>query len=508
MPLIDGRFCNPEMPSEKHRQVIFSPGRILRDGSIKPWRERWLYGGRNGYKDWSFAAAAIEIGVRIPKRLLFTREVQLTIKDSAHQLLCDTVKRLGYDRYYKITDQYIETSAEYRKQTGIETKIIFRGLNDLVSDDVKSMEGIDICVICEAQNLEEKSWNDLNPTIRKPGSEIWGMFNVQYEDDFVYQHVVEHPHDGLIAAKVNYTDTDAPKKMISQVILDQAELMKRQDPDGYEHIWLGDVKKAGGRFYPGFTKEVHCTPHECNEQLFSFKFLARHAQLFMAMDPHTVYYPFCLWIARIKLGEEFFYVVYNEFPTLSFFNSEHYYKVRKTTQCTLTMNDLATMFRILDCTVGDEQYNVSVVERYVDTRFAKASGAKSWSTNTEGLITEFAKPENGGINLKQPEECIIDVQKDIMREAIKINDVIPVCSINQSRLLVMPHCHNFIDSAINHRFDRDNTTEDEKRKDPSDAARICFAGMSKYPWRDPVEKEEEKPFLLERQKIDLNYSLA
>ena len=228
----------------------------------------------------------------------------------------------------------------------------------------------------------------------------------------------------------------------------------------------------------------------------------------MAIDPHTVYYPFCIWIARIKLGREMFYIVYNEFPTVGFFNGELYHKVRKTVPCTLSMIDLATLFLVIDCTVGDIQTDAKIKERYVDTRFAKASGARSWSTNTEGLITEFAKPSNGGITLKQPKEKIIDVQKDIIREAMKINDKIPVCSINQSRLVVMPHCSNVIDSLTNHRYDMDNVTEDEKRKDPSDSLRICFAGMESYKWSDPSIEDEATPFVIEREKMNLNYSLV
>jgi hypothetical protein len=228
----------------------------------------------------------------------------------------------------------------------------------------------------------------------------------------------------------------------------------------------------------------------------------------MAIDPHTVYYPACIWIARIMLGKEMYYVVCNEFPTVSFFDGDYYYKVRKEKQCTLTMNDLASVFKIYDCTVGNIQVNTTVKERYVDTRFAKASGAASWSTNTEGLIAEWSKPSNGNIVLKQPEEHIIDVQKNVIRELIKYNEDIPVCSINHPRLLIMPHCLNVKDTMINHRNNRENTGEDETRKDFSDALRISFAGMSKVPWEDPQTIGQEEPFLLNSTKANLNYTMA
>jgi len=88
MPLVNGEFLPGKYPSAKHARVLFD--------SSKKWRYRVLYGGRNGYKDWSFAQAAIERAIRQPTRILFTREDQLTIAVSAQKLLSDTIKLLGY----------------------------------------------------------------------------------------------------------------------------------------------------------------------------------------------------------------------------------------------------------------------------------------------------------------------------------------------------------------------------------------------------------------------------
>jgi phage terminase large subunit len=488
MPLIDGKFEALHLP-EKHTRVLF-------DSSCK-WRYRALYGGRSAAKDWSIAAACVEMGIRTEKRFLFTREIQHTIKQSAHQLIKDTIHRLGYQDYFDIPDNKIKC-----KLNG--TFFIFMGLRDLNAKNVKSIEGIDICVVCESEDLTKECFVVLDPSIRKPGSEIWIQFNSQYEDDFVYDFCVTNRPDNMICDKVTYLDHPYNPPEITE----QAERMRQQDPKEYSHTWKGDCIRVGGRFYPEFSKEVNVKSHECNRALFDFKYLVDNAQLFMAIDPHTVYYPFCIWVARVKLGKEMYYVVYNEFPTVGFFNGDLYHKIRKTVPCTLTMNELAGMFRILDCTVGNDQFDVTIKERYVDTRFAKASGAKSWSTNTEGLVSEFSKPQNGGVILKQPQERIIDIQKDTIREAIKINDQIPICSINQSRLVVMPHCHNVIDSMINHRYDMDNVTEDEKRKDASDALRITFAGMSRVDWQDHVEMNKKKEFILNSTKCDVTYSLA
>ena len=248
MPLINGIVYDLELPSEKHARVI--------GDTSHPWRYRVLHGGRNGYKDWSFAAAAIERGVRVSTRFLFTREVQLTIADSAHQLLKDTINRLGYTKYFDITNNKITCKKN-------DTSFIFRGLNDLVSEDVKSTEGIDVCVICEAQNLTLKSMGDLDPTIRKKNSEIWIMFNTKFDTDYVYQFCVVNPPENMICERVTYLD--APARMLSDVVRDQAENDKATNIDLYNNKWLG-LPLLLGQFFSNFGRHNSETPFIIPEQ--------------------------------------------------------------------------------------------------------------------------------------------------------------------------------------------------------------------------------------------------
>ena len=215
-----------------------------------------LRGGRNGYKDWSFASGAIERAIRQSTRYLFTREVQLTLAESAHQLLKDTIDRLGYHDYFKPTESRITCNIN-------DSSFTFRGLNDQVSKDVKSTEGIDVCVIGEAESLTEKSFNDLDPTIRKPGSEIWIAYNTKMETDFVYQFTVVNPPENMICELVNYTD--APEWMISPVIMEQAERDKRENFPLYLNKWLGNPMTLG-LFFQGFGRHNEETPFIIPEQ--------------------------------------------------------------------------------------------------------------------------------------------------------------------------------------------------------------------------------------------------
>lgn len=58
-------------------------------GLFQPHRYKVAYGGRGGGKSWAFARALLVLGASKPLRILCTREVQKSIRDSVHKLLGD-----------------------------------------------------------------------------------------------------------------------------------------------------------------------------------------------------------------------------------------------------------------------------------------------------------------------------------------------------------------------------------------------------------------------------------
>lgn len=54
-----------------------------------PWRYKVAHGGRGSAKSWSFARALLIFGLQSQERILCTREVQKSIRDSVHKLLSD-----------------------------------------------------------------------------------------------------------------------------------------------------------------------------------------------------------------------------------------------------------------------------------------------------------------------------------------------------------------------------------------------------------------------------------
>jgi phage terminase large subunit len=132
------------------------------------------------------------------------------------------------ERYFKVTENSIRCY-----HTGSE--FLFAGLHYNVTE-IKSMEGVDICWVEEAQAVSKESWEVLIPTIRKENSEIWITFNPQMEDDATYQRFVANPPKNAYVAKVNYIDNP----FFPDTLQAEMEFCRDCNPDDYAHIWLGE----------------------------------------------------------------------------------------------------------------------------------------------------------------------------------------------------------------------------------------------------------------------------
>lgn len=191
------------------------------------YRYKLYYGGRAGGKSYAFADSLI-IKARLGNYFIAcVREIQDSIKDSVHKLLCDRISVYGFEDF-KIYDDKIENII-----TG--SKFIFKGLRDQDAQKIKSLEGVDICWIEEGQSISKKSWEILNPTIRKPNSEIWISMNRENENDPIWKAIASNPDERTFVCKVNYYDNPHCPEEMKYL----AEKCKQENLDDYEHIWLG-----------------------------------------------------------------------------------------------------------------------------------------------------------------------------------------------------------------------------------------------------------------------------
>jgi phage terminase large subunit len=192
-------------------------------------RYKVLYGGRGGQKSWAVADYLIARAASEKLRILCTREIQNSIKDSVYRLLCDRIAALGLEAYFIIQADSIKSI------TGSE--FLFKGLRMNIQE-IKSTEGIDICWVEEATKVSEASWIILIPTIRKERSEIIVTFNPELESDPAWQRFVVHPPPNAVVEEVSFADN----AYFPDVLRVEMEYCKRTDKDAYEHIWLGKLK--------------------------------------------------------------------------------------------------------------------------------------------------------------------------------------------------------------------------------------------------------------------------
>lgn len=197
---------------------------------FSPMRYKIAYGGRGSGKSWSFAKALILQSFAGPLRVLCTREVQKSIKESVKRLLDDQIQAMGLGAFFDSTE------TEIRGKNG--SLFVFAGLANHTVESIKSYEGIDRVWIEEAQTVSKKSLDILIPTIRKEGSEIWVSFNPELDTDEVWKRYVENTPPNAKAVSVNYSDNPwFPSTLEAERLHCQAT-----NASDYGWIWEGKCK--------------------------------------------------------------------------------------------------------------------------------------------------------------------------------------------------------------------------------------------------------------------------
>lgn len=195
---------------------------------VRKHRYKICYGGRGSGKTQSICELLIEISRKGRFGFLCCRELQKSINDSVIKVLTDIIDDKNYIYEFEI---------QRNKITNLHTGswFIFIGLKNNPTA-VKSIEGVDICFIEEAENVSEESWNILIPTIRRESSEIWINFNPKNILDATYQKFVTNPPSNSVLIKANYTDNP----YFPDVLKEEMEECRERDFDLYRHIWLGE----------------------------------------------------------------------------------------------------------------------------------------------------------------------------------------------------------------------------------------------------------------------------
>ena len=196
-------------------------------GLFEAHRYKVIHGGRGSGKSWAVARALVLQAASKPLRILCTREIQESIRDSVHRLLSDQIQALGLGAHYEITQ------GEIRSRNG--SLFVFSGLAQHTVESIKSFEGIDIAWCEEAQSISKRSWDVLLPTIRKVGSEVWMTLNPLLETDETYSRFVADPPRNAWVRRVNWRDNPWFPPVLEEERLET----QRRDPDNYGNVWEG-----------------------------------------------------------------------------------------------------------------------------------------------------------------------------------------------------------------------------------------------------------------------------
>jgi phage terminase large subunit len=217
-------------------------------GLFQPSRYKVYYGGRGGAKSWAISRALILRSLQQKTRILCARELQTSIADSVHRLLSDQILAMNLAPFFEIGRNTIRCAA-----TGSE--YLFKGIRHSVQE-IKSLEGVDICWIEEAQSVSAESWDIVIPTIRKEASEIWISFNPGEETDPTYQRFILKPPPDAIVQRVSWADNP----WFPSTLNAERRYMRSIDIEAYEHIWNGHPRSISEAVI--FGKRVTIEPFE------------------------------------------------------------------------------------------------------------------------------------------------------------------------------------------------------------------------------------------------------
>jgi phage terminase large subunit len=418
-------------------------------------RYKGAWGGRGAGRTINFARALLIKALEKKRKILACREIQNSIRDSIHATLKEQIEILGLGPYFDVQERGIVCT-----RTGSE--FIFSGLFRNV-EKIKSYQSLDIVDIEEAATISEESLTILGPTVRNPDSEIWLRWNPRYVDDLVHQRFVVNPPKDSIIKFTSWRDNPFfPEVLRKEMASDYA-----YRPTLAKNIWEGSILGQGRKIW-SFLPSIHV-------KNFDMKLIKDKAVFFCGCDPHQHYYSAILWAAVMpKEGGGRTVWIYNEWPKREDVG-DFYHEIRKKLLYTGSLSDLTKVVLSND---GTLEWGIKIRKRALDTRFSKGVGSGSYfSGDTQGLVSEWAKPANGGLHWHCPYEKIIDIQRSAITDDLSYNTTLPVGPFNEPNLYVSPVCKNLIMSLMNHRLEEDSESESEKYKDFSDCLRILYASI-------------------------------
>lgn len=215
------------------------PKLLLIVGLLNLFRYFLIEGGRGSGKSVFVGRLILYICSKRKVRVICAREIQNSIEESVYQLLVDIIIEFGLDFDVK------KSQITHRK-TG--STIRFKGCREQGAVSLKSMEGVDILWVEEAQSITKATLDILIPTIRKDDAIIIFTMNRYLRSDPVYAFCsnrsdCHHTH-------INFDENPFCPESLKK----EAEECKVKNIKDYNHIWLGQPLDVAVDYLFNFSK--------------------------------------------------------------------------------------------------------------------------------------------------------------------------------------------------------------------------------------------------------------
>lgn len=200
-----------------------------------------LIGGRGSGKSEGVARILLMKSQTERADVMCGREYQNSIDDSVHKLLKGLISDLSLDGF-RVTDKKIDVDSG----GGFRFKGFARN-----PEAVKSAQGFKYSWIEEAQNVSQDTIDNLLPTIRAMGSQLYFTANPQNSTDpfsqrFITPYLYDlntkgyYEDDMHLVVKINWRDNPWHSELEGQRLWDYENLSRAK----YDHIWEGEFNDS------------------------------------------------------------------------------------------------------------------------------------------------------------------------------------------------------------------------------------------------------------------------
>ncbi|EIE3757409.1 PBSX family phage terminase large subunit [Staphylococcus pseudintermedius] len=189
-------------------------------------------------KDWEY-----------PRRILWLRKVQSTIKDS----LFEDVKECLIN--YGIWDMCLWNKTDNKVELPNGAVFLFKGLDN--PEKIKSIKGVSDIVMEEASEFTLNDYTQLTLRLRERKhklKQIFLMFNPVSKLNWVYKYFFEHGKSmkGVLIRQSSYKDN----KFLDDMTRDNLELLATRNPAYYKIYALGEFATLDKLVFPKYEKRI------------------------------------------------------------------------------------------------------------------------------------------------------------------------------------------------------------------------------------------------------------